>query len=229
MISAQTTLKSLSWLIHKDLTRELRAHNVWPTMLLLGLIMVCVLGTHINLLNEQKEQVVGGLLWVAIVFAGTLAMESSFASEREDGCWQTLRLYPLAPSMLFFAKMLVNVTSIVLLELVLIPLFVVMTDVPLLARPGAIALIATLGNIGFAAAGTLVSAITADLRSRGGLLALLFLPLVMPVILACARTTGMMLANEMDAQWWQWIQFLVVSAIVFTVVGAVLFEVVMEE
>lgn len=229
MISACTTIKPLWWLIHNDLTRERRAHRIWPAMLVLGVILVFALGINIDSFREQKEQLVGGLLWVAIVFAGTLPIEWSFASELEDGCWRTLTLYPIAPSMLFFAKLLINVTSLVVLEFVLIPLFVVMTDVPLLEHPGAIALIAGLGNIGFAAAGTLVSAMTANLRSRGGLLALLFLPLVMPVVLGCARATGMMLAGEMDAQWWLWIQFLVVSAIVFTVVGAMLFEAVTEE
>ncbi len=229
MISAQEKLKSLWWLIHKDLIREVRAHAFWPAMLMLGLLLVCTLAMHIDLPKEQKEHVIGGLLWLAIVFAGTLALEWSFANELDHGCWKTLTMYPVAPSILFLSKMLLNIISLVILELVLLPLFVVMTDVPLLARPGAIALIAGLGNIGFAAAGTLISAITANLRSRGGLLALLFLPLVMPVVLACAGATGMMLTDEMDGQWWRWIQFLAVCAVVFTVIGALVFEFVTEE
>jgi heme exporter protein B len=229
MIAATKTIKSLWWLVHKDLSREIRAHAVWPAMLLLGVLLVCLLATQIDLPKDQKEHIVGGLLWLAIVFAGTLALEWSFASEDEDGCWQTLKLYPIAPSVLFLSKAVINVASLAILEVVLIPLFIVMTDVPLLSRPGAIALIAALGNIAFAAAGTLISAITANLRSRGGLLALLFLPLVVPVVLACAATTGSMLAGELDAQWWRWIQFLAVCAVTFTVVGAVVFEVVMEE
>ena len=229
MISPFETAKSVWWLIHKDLIREVRARAMWPAMLMLGLLLVSILAMHIDLPKEQKEHLIGGLLWLAIVFAGTLALEWSFANEREDGCWKTLTLYPVAPSTLFLAKMLINVMSLVILELVLIPLFVVLTDVPLLARPGAIALIAGLGNIGFAATGTLVSAITADLRNRGGLLALLFLPLVMPVVLAAAAATGMMLTGEIDSQWWLWIKFLAVCAVVFTVAGALVFEFVMEE
>jgi heme exporter protein B len=184
---------------------------------------------QVDLPLEDKGRVGGGLLWLAIAFSGTLALDRSFASERDGGCWQSLALYPIAPSVLFLAKMAVNVVSLVLLELVLIPIFIVMTDVPLLARPGAIALIAALGNIGFAAIGTLVSAITADLRNRGSLVALLVLPLVMPVVLASAEATSMTLAGDVDRQWWRWIQLLAVFATVFTALGALVFEVVMEE
>ncbi len=229
MITTLKAIRSLWWLVHKDVSREIRAHAVWPAMLLLGVLLVCLLATQIDLPNDQKEHVIGGMLWIAIVFAGTLALEWSFAGEREDGCWRTLKLYPIAPSVLFLSKLVINVASLTLLEVVLIPLFVVMTDVPLLARPGAIALIAAVGNIGFAAAGTLISAVTVNLRSRGGLLALLFLPLVMPVVLGCAATTSSMLAGEFGPQWWRWIQFLALCATVFTIVGALLFEVLLEE
>jgi ABC-type transport system involved in cytochrome c biogenesis permease component len=107
--------------------------------------------------------------------------------------------------------------------------FTALTDVPLLARPGPLILIAALGNIGFAAIGTLVSGLTASLRRRGGLLALLLLPLVMPVALGSAEATRMVLTAEADPLWWQWIQLLAVFAAVFTVVGALAFEFVMEE
>ncbi len=223
------TVNSLWWLIHKDLTREFRAQHVWPGMVLLGLVMVFLLATQIDLPAEEKARVVGGLLWVAVFFAGTLACERSFTSELDAGCWQALALYPIAPSVLFLAKMATNVAALVVLELVLVPLFIVLTDVPLAARPGALMLIAALGNVGFAAVGTLVSGLTVGLRHRGGLLALLLLPLVVPVVFASAEATRMMLSGQIDLLWWRWIQLLAVFATVFTVVGALAFEFVMEE
>ena len=88
------TLNSLWWLIHKDLARELRAQHVWPGMVLLGLVLVFLLATQIDLPLDQKTHVAGGLLWLAIFFAGTLACDRSFTGEREAGCWQSLALYP---------------------------------------------------------------------------------------------------------------------------------------
>jgi heme exporter protein B len=228
-MAVPSTIRSFWWLIHKDLRRELRAHYVWPSMLLLGVVLVGLLAIQIDLPLELKGRIGGGLLWMAIAFSGTLAFDRSFAGERDGGCWQVLVLYPAAPSVLFLAKMAVNLVALIVLELALVPLFVVMTDVPLLARPGPIALIGALGSIGFAAIGTLVSVITADLRHRGSLVALLLLPLVMPVVLACAETTSLVLAEEFDWRWWRWIQLLGIFAAVFTALGVLAFEVVTEE
>lgn len=226
---ARQTINSLWWLIHKDLMRELRAWHVWPETVLLGLVLVFLLATQLDLPMEEKAGVAGGLLWLAIFFAGTLACERSFTSERDAGCWQVLALYPIAPSVLFLAKMAVNLAALVILELVLVPMFVVLSDVPFGSRPGPLLLIAALGNVGFAAVGTLVSGLTAGLRHRGGLLALLLLPLVIPVVFGSAEATRLLLAGQLNSPWWLWIQLLAVFAIVFTVVGALMFEFVMEE
>jgi heme exporter protein B len=219
----------LWWLIHKDLTRELRANTNWIGTLLLGLVMVFLLATQITLPVDQKTPIIGGLLWLSIFFAGTTALERSFAGEREVGCWQTLKMYPVDSSLQFLAKMTVNVISLTILECVLIPAFIVLTDVPLLARPGPLLLVVALGTICFASIGTLLSALTAGLRFRGGLLALLLLPLVTPVVLASAEATRTVLASESDPTYWQWVRLLAVFSLVFTIVGAVLFEYVMED
>jgi heme exporter protein CcmB len=229
MMQIRGPARTLWWLIHKDLMRELRAQNAWPGMLLLGLVLVFLLATQITLPLEQKARTVGGLLWLSIFFAGTLALERSFANERDSGCWQALKLYPMNASVLFLAKMAVNIVSLAILECVLVPAFIVLTDVPLLARPGPMLMIAALGSICFASIGTLLSALTAGLRCRGGLLAWLLLPLVTPVVLGAAEATRIVLSGETDPQLWQWIRLLAVFAVAFTIAGALLFEFVMEE
>ena len=228
-MSAYASARCLWWLIRKDLTREVRGQQAWPRTLLLGLVLVLLLATQIDLPAEEQAHVVGGLLWITIFFSGTLALERSFASEHDGACWHTLRLYPVAPSVLFLAKMAGNLVSIGILELVIIPLFIVLTDVPLLRRPGSMALIVILGSIGLAAIGTLLGAVTAGLRNRGGLLALVLLPLVAPVLLSSAEATRILLTNDNSPLWTWWIQLMAVFAVVFTVVGAATFEFVMEE
>ncbi len=223
------TAKAMWWLVYKDSLRELRTFGVWPGMLLLGLATVFLLATQLNMSVEQKTSLAGGLLWISIFFAGTVALERSFASERDSGCWQTLCLYPAPPSVIFLAKMATNTISTLLLECVLIPAFVVLTDVPLLSRPLPLLLVVVLGTLCFASIGTLLSAMTAGLRARGGMLALLLLPLLTPVLLASAEATRLILVDEVGPALWQWVNLLAVFAGVFTMAGAVLFEFVMEE
>jgi heme exporter protein B len=221
--------KSFWWLIHKDLRREVRSQSVWPCMVMLGVVLVFLLTIPLDLADEVKLRVVGGLLWLAIFFAGTLAFEHSFSSERQHGAWQALTLYPVDPAILFLAKMAVNLISLFILEAVLIPAFVIFSDVPLLAQPAPMLLTAGLTSVGLAAVGTLVSALASGLRHRGGLIALLLLPLVTPLALGAAEATRLTLAGQLDSEWWQWIQLLTVFAMVFTVAGALAFEFIIEE
>jgi ABC-type transport system involved in cytochrome c biogenesis permease component len=111
----------------------------------------------------------------------------------------------------------------------LIPLFVVLTDVPLLARPGLMAVIVLLGSLGLAAIGTLISAVMASVRDGGGLLVLLLLPLSTPIVLSAAEATRIALSTNADSLWSWWIQVLAAFAIVYTVIGASVFDFAMEE
>jgi heme exporter protein B len=224
-----SSARRLYWLIHKDFTREFRAADVWPKTILLSVVMVLLLAMQLDGPREQQAGEVAGLLWITILFAGTLAFERSFTSEHDGGCWQNLRLYPVAPSAVFLAKMAVNFIWLVTMEVIIVALFIVFADVPLLARPGVMMLVIFLGSIGLSAVGTLIAALTAGLRNRSGLLAVLYLPIVTPLVLSSAEATRIVLANHGDPLWWWWIQLLAAFALVFTIVGAIVFEFVMEE
>jgi heme exporter protein B len=217
------------WMISKDLVSEWRARRAWPAMLLLGMVVALVFSLEMDLPADQKPRIVGGLLWLAIFFAGMLALDRSFAAEREDGCWEGLLLYPVSPATVYLAKLVVNVIALAAVQCVLVPLFVALADVPLLARPWPLVAVAILGNVGIAAVGTLVSALAAGIRQNANLSVLLVLPLVIPVVLAAAEATRLIAQDDLGAAWWQWIQLLAAFAVIFTTAGTVLFEFVAEE
>jgi heme exporter protein CcmB len=229
MMPPSLSTRGIWWLIQKDLTREIRAQQAWPKTLLLGLVLAFLVATQIDLPVDQQAGAVGGLLWITIFFAATVSIERSFVGEHEDGCWQALQLYPISPSMIFLAKTVVNTATIAILASILIPIFVVLTGVPLVARPGQMALIVILGSVGLAAVGTLISAVTASVRDGGGLLAFLLLPLATPILLSSAEATRLVLAPNVEPLWSWWIQVLAVFAVVFIVVGTLVFDFAMEE
>jgi len=217
------------WIVHKDLVSEFRARRVWPTMLLLGVVVGLVFSIQMDLLPGQKQRLVGGLLWLAIYFAGMTAIDRSFTSEREEGCWDGLRLMPVAPSTVFWAKLVVNFVALTALEFLLIPLFFVLSDVPLWANAGRLLLVACLASAGMAAVGTLVSALAAGIGKGNNLLVLIVLPLVIPVVLAAAECTRLIAEGRMGEPWWRWLQLLGAFSVVFLTAGSLLFEYVIEE
>jgi heme exporter protein B len=92
-----------------------------------------------------------------------------------------------------------------------------------------VVLAAMLGNLGIAAVGTLLSAISAGIRHNASLLVLLVLPLATPVVLAAAEATRLVGEGPLGAQFWNWVQFLGGFALVFITAGAMLFDYVVED
>jgi heme exporter protein B len=216
-------------MIHKDLVSEWRARQAWPAMLLLGTAVVLMFAVQMDLPSAERHRVAGGLLWLAILVAGTVSIDRSMGLEHDEACREALLLYPLSPAAVFIAKWVVNVVALVCLELVLIPLFVALADMPLLSHPWALVVIVMLSNGGIAAVGTLLSAATSGMTNHGGLIALLVLPMVFPVMLAASAATRLMTEDDLGAAWWRWMQLLGAFAVVSATAGVVLFEFVVEE
>ena len=151
-------IAKLWWMVHKDLASEWRARRVWPAMLLFGAVVALVFSVQMDLLPDQRAKIAGGLLWLAIFFAGMPAIDRSLASERDEGCWDALRLYPMPSTLIYLAKLLTNIMALAALECFIVPLFIVLCGVSLDAHPWHVVFIAALGNFGISAVGTLVSA-----------------------------------------------------------------------
>ncbi len=219
----------LWWMIRKDLLSEYRSRRAWPAMLLLGILVAVVFTVQMDLPPEGQRRIAGDLLWLATLFAGVLALDRSFALESEDHCGEGLLLYPVSPTTVYLAKLLVNVCALAALEMILIPLFIALSGVPLLAHPWATLLVAGLGNVAICALGTPLSALAAKIPERGNLSALLVFPLIIPVLLAASEATRLIAEDRLGAEWWRWVQFLAAFAVVFLVSGTVLFDFLVED
>ena len=219
----------LWWIMQKDLTCEYRDRRAWPAMVLLGALVAMLFGLQMDLPAEGKYRIVGSLLWLATVLAGLPGLDRAFACERDDECWQGLLLCPISSTTVYLGKLAANVVVLAGLQCVLIPLFVLFSDVPLLAHPWAMLLVAALGNVAIAAVGTLLGAVAAGARRGGSLLTLLMLPTVVPVVVAAAEATRLIVENDFAVPWWRWIQLLAAFAIIFTTAGMMLFDVAVEE
>jgi heme exporter protein B len=215
-------------MIHKDLVSEWRARHAWPAMFVLGAVVALLLSLQTDLPPREKSRMVAMLLWLAVYFAGMIAIDRSFAVEREDNCWEILRLYPVRASVVFLAKLVVNILALTAVEIVLVPLFIVLCDTPQLASPAALLPLILLANIGLAAVGTLLSAVTARI-GRDNLLAILVLPLVTPVLVAAAEASRLVMDGDFGPLWSAWMRLLVSFGVIFVTAGAVLFEFVLED
>jgi heme exporter protein B len=222
-------MQTMRCIITKDLRCELRARMTFASIALLGVLLVLALEIQADLPTETKQGLIGGSLWLAVFIAGTLGMERSFSDETNHGCFDALRMYAVSPSAIYMAKLLFNFALLMAVTAILILLFTVLADPPWFEHSLAMLLISLLGNLSFSAIGTLVAALVNRVRSRGSLLTLVLLPLVLPVLLAAGEATRLTIANDLHEEFWRWLQLLAAFAVIFITAAVLIFEFIMED
>src|SRR5688572_7038326 len=144
------------WLIlRKDLTVEVRSGEIAYTTLFFA--VSCILMFAFALVRDGRGPADGaaGLLWIAIVFAGTLALGRTFERERQSETLRALLMAPAARPAVYVGKLLGILVLLVVTELVLVPLVAFLFQAPLLAHPFWLAAVVAAGTLGFTSVGTL--------------------------------------------------------------------------
>jgi heme exporter protein B len=154
-------------------------------------------------------------------------LNRSLAVELDKGCLDGLLLTPVDRSAIFFGKALGNALFMFAVEVVVLPLFVVFFNVPLV-RPW-IVLIVILGTLGLAGVGTLLSAMAVNTRAREVMLPILLFPVAMPELIAAVKATAGAMAGLPLSEWQHWLSLLVVFDVVLVAVSFMVFEYVVEE
>jgi heme exporter protein CcmB len=221
----------IAWLIlRKDLTVEVRSREIAYTTLFFA--VSCVLVFAFALVQEGRgpEDGAAGILWIAIMFAGNLALGRAFERERQAETLRALLLAPAARPAVYLGKLLGILALLVAAELVLVPLVAFLFQAGLLAHPFWLAAIVLAGTLGFTAVGTLFAAMLVRARSRDVLLPVLLYPVTVPVIIAGVRGTAALLQPELDEAIVRfWLALLVAFDIVFVTLALWTFEPVMTE
>jgi len=212
-------------ILWKDIRSELRSKQMWLGMGLFALLVLVIFNFTFDLRVDNKAAVAPGALWVAFVFASLLGLGRTIAAEREKGSMDRLLLCPVDRKAIYLAKLLGNMLFIGVVEIVALPIFAALFDLPLLI--GALLPIVLLGTLGIAAVGTLFSAMAAATRAQEVLLPILIFPLLVPVVIAAVRATSNLLipaANEPP-----WLGLIVAFDVIFLSISMLTFEYVIEE
>ncbi|NIO40955.1 MAG: ABC transporter permease, partial [Burkholderiales bacterium] len=136
-----------------------------------------------------------------------MGLNRSLAQEQENRCMDGLLLAPMDRSAIFFGKTVGNVLFIFIVELVVLPIFAVLFNVPLL-RPSVLMVVA-LGTIGYASVGTLFSTMAVNTRAREVMLPILLLPVSIPVFLSAVNATAGFLAGNPLSDVTDWLRLLI--------------------
>ena len=222
---------TVAWLImRKDVTVEARSRELLFTTLFFAMSIVLVFAFGFVRDGRPVENAAAGILWIAIAFAGTLALGRTFERERYHDVLHALLLAPVDRPAIYVGKLLGILALLATVEVIVVPLIALMFQAPLFRHPLLIVALLALGTTGFAAVGTLFAAMLVRARSRDVLLPVLLYPITIPVIIASVRGTAALLQPDADpAMARMWIGMLGFFDVVFLTLSLWTFEPVMTE
>jgi heme exporter protein B len=207
-------LSNTAVLLGKELRTEFRSRELLTTTVVFILIVVVLFSFTFDPTSAESRRFAGSLLWLAFLFAASLMLQPCFLREQNNDTLSALRLSVSDPFAVFVAKLAANTLFLLLTELLMLPVFSILFNVPIFPVFGRLVLVLFLGSLGVSIAGTALSAVSAQARMRELLLPLLLLPLLTPVLVASTQVT----VGLLDAQpfmEWKGIEFLVVFDVVF--------------
>jgi heme exporter protein B len=219
------------WLVmRKDLTVEVRSREILYTTLFFAVSCVLVFAFSFVRDGRALDDAAAGILWIAIAFAGTLALGRTFERERQSETLRALLLAPADRPAIFLGKLFGLLTLMAGVELVLVPIVGLLFQAPIFARPLLLLALLVAGTVGIASVGTLFAAMLVRSRSRDVLLPVLLYPITVPVIIAGVRGTAALFQAEVDEPMAElWITMLVAFDAVFMTLALWTFEPLMTE
>ena len=174
-------IREIAFLFHKELTLELRQKYALGGILLYVLATVYVI--YISFVKVEPEHW-NTLYWIIILFASVNAVARSFQQENSN---RQLYYYTLAnPVAVLLAKVLYNFLLLFVLSLLTLGAYSIVAGYPI-RQPGPFLWALALGSLGFSTALTFVSAIAAKASNASTLMAILSLPLLIPILATLIR------------------------------------------
>jgi heme exporter protein B len=220
-------LRALSAVAWKDLAAELRSREVFTAMLVFSLLVIVIFNFALELDIRTRQAVTSGVLWVTFAFAGTLGLNRSMSIEKDQGSLDGLLLAPVDRAAIYFGKVLSNLAFMLIVEAIVLPVYSFLYNVNLFQAGLLLTLL--LGSIGYIVVGTLLAAMSVHSRTRDVMLPILLFPVVIPVLIAAVKASGGYLTGDDFASIRPWLNLLVVYDVIFTSIGFMVFDYVVEE
>jgi heme exporter protein B len=222
-------LKKIWAIVWKDIVAELRTKEMFSAMFVFAVLVVVIFhfAFDLRVTGEAVREVAPGALWVAFAFSGILGLNRAFVAEKDRGCLEGLLLAPVDHTAIYFGKMLSTVLFMLVVEMVTLPVFTAFFGVNLFDLR--LVVVILLGTFGFAAVGTILSAMTAQTRAREVLLPILLLPVAAPVLIAAVKATAGILDGLPTAEIMVWLQLLLAFDVIFPAAAFMTFDYVVKE
>ena len=184
-------------LLRRDLTLAWRRRGDIAMPVLYALIVTTLFPFALGPEDALLQRIAGGVVLVTVLLAMLLALDAMFRSDIEDGSLEQLVLAPQPLALMLGMKILAHWLATALPLIVAAPLLAGMLHLPAPVMP-VLLLALLLATPLLSLLGAVLVALTAGTRRSGMLLALMLLPLCVPVVIFAA---GAVAAAQQGLPW----------------------------
>ena len=184
-MKAGTTAAACTALLRRDFALVWRRRGDALNPLLFAVIVVSLFPFALGPEADMLARIAAGTVLVAVLLSGLLSLDTLFRSDLEDGSLEQLVLSPHPLALLLACKIAVHWLTTALPLIAIAPLLAMLLNLPapvLSVLLAALALATPLLSL----IGAVCVALTIGMRRSGMLLALLVLPLLVPVLIFAA-------------------------------------------
>ncbi len=198
----------MSWrqfraILRKDIVMELRTKEMVTSMGLYALLTMVIYQVALSQSGTAFDPrlIAAGLLWLAFVFTSMLGLNRSLVHEKDQGCLEALLLSPVDRPVIFFAKATGNFIFLLIVEVLTIPVFgfLFLQGRGFGGQFWMIPAVLTAASLGIAGVGTLLATMSVNTTGKDFVLAVLFIPLMYPLLLAAVSATTAAVLGGPDA------------------------------
>lgn len=184
-MSAPSTASACRAVLRRESTLAWRRRGEVLSPVLYALIVVTLFPFALGPEPELLARIAGGVLLVIVLLAMLPAQESMFRGDLEDGSLEQLLLAPQPLPLLVLVRVFAHWATTTLPLIAAMPLLALLLRLPLPVLPVLLAAL-LLATPLLALLGAVLSALTAGARRSAILLALMLLPLAVPVVIFAA-------------------------------------------
>lgn len=215
-----------AWLLAKDLKSEFRTRYALNAILMFALTTLTVVSFSVGVFS-LNYRITASLFWLVIFFSSMSGLAQVFVKEEESKTINVLRLVA-SPSTVLLGKLLFNLVLLFLLEIIIVPLFIIWMNLSIL-NLGLFLSVLTLGSLGLACATTIIAAIISKSQVKGALFAVLSFPILLPLLITAIDGTRLSFESEVFSVGWGDLRLLISYVAVMFVASILLFDFVWNE
>ncbi len=182
MAESAPTLAACRAVLLRDFRLIWRRRGDALNPVLFALLVIALFPFALGPQPDVLARIAPGVIWVALLLAGLLSLDTLFRSDLDDGSLEQLMLAPQPLALMVACKILVHWASTSLPLIVATPVFATLLYLPAGELPVLLYSL-VLGTPLLSLIGAVIVALTVGMRRSGMLLALLALPLYVPVLI----------------------------------------------